>query len=98
MEAFLFPPLQWRRFRVVPDLPALFRRGLVGAFFIWVSFGSMFLATRLDNVGEAAALRETSVVFAALIGSLLLGETVGRRRWLLMVVVAGGAMLVELGD
>ena len=38
------------------------------------------LATRLDKVGEAAVLRETSVVFAALIGWLVLRERVGPRR------------------
>ena len=43
-------------------------------------FGSIMLATRLDKVGEAAVLRETSTVFAALIGWLVLKETVGPRR------------------
>ena len=38
--------------------------GVVGIF----SFGSIMLATRLDKVGEAAILRETSTVFGALIG------------------------------
>ncbi len=97
LEAVLFPTLLIRRFRAAPDLPGLFRRGLVGACIAYVSFGSIFLATRLDKVGEAASLRETSVIFAALIGWLLLGETVGARRWLLMLVIAGGAVLVEFG-
>ena len=35
------------------------------------------LATYLDKVGEAAVLRETSTVFAALIGWFVLGERVG---------------------
>lgn len=97
LEGVLFPALLVRRFRTEPDLPGLFRRGLVGACVAYVSFGSIFLATRLDKVGEAASLRETSVIFAALIGWLLLGETVGGRRWLLMLVIAGGAVLVEFG-
>ena len=97
LEGFLFPPLLWRRFAAAHDLAGLFRRGLVGACIAWISFGSIFLATRLDKVGEAAALRETSVIFAALIGWLWLGETVGARRWLLMTLIAGGAVLVEFG-
>ena len=97
LEAFLFPPLLWRRFAAEPDLAGLFRRGLLGGCIAWISFGSIFMATRLDKVGEAAALRETSVVFAALIGWLVLGESVGARRWLLMALIAGGAMLVEFG-
>jgi drug/metabolite transporter (DMT)-like permease len=55
------------------------------------------LATRLDKVGEAAILRETSVVFAALIGWLVLKEKVGPRRTMLMWLIALGAVIVELG-
>jgi len=61
------------------------------------AFGAVMLATRLDKVGEAAALRETSVVFAALIGWLALGEAIGRSRALLMIVIALGAIQVEFG-
>ena len=68
--------------------------GGVVAFF---SFGSIMLATRLDIVGEAAVLRETSTVFAALIGWLFLKETVGPRRMLLMTLIALGAVVVEVG-
>jgi drug/metabolite transporter (DMT)-like permease len=48
-------------------------------------------------VGEAAVLRETSTVFAAFIGWLALGETVGPRRIALMALIAAGAVIVELG-
>ena len=55
------------------------------------------MATRLDKVGEAAVLRETSTVFAALIGWLILKETVGPRRIALMTLIALGAVIVEFG-
>jgi drug/metabolite transporter (DMT)-like permease len=55
------------------------------------------LATRLDKVGEAAVLRETSVVFAALIGWTFLGERVGPWRGALVVLIALGAVVVEFG-
>jgi drug/metabolite transporter (DMT)-like permease len=42
-------------------------------------------------------LRETSTVFAALIGWLILGERVGPRRLFLMSLVALGAVIVEVG-
>ena len=48
-------------------------------------------------MGEAAVLRETSTVFAAVIGWLFLKETVGPRRVLLMVLIAIGAIVVEFG-
>ena len=71
---------------------------LVIRFFVaFFSFGSIMLATRLDKVGEAAVLRETSTVFAALIGWLVLKETVGPRRIALMALIALGAVIVEMG-
>lgn len=73
------------------------RLGLTGAVVAYFSFGGIMLATRLDKVGEAAVLRETSVVFAALIGWLMLGEGVGPRRLALMALIAAGAVIVEAG-
>jgi len=55
------------------------------------------LATRLDKVGQAAVLRETSVVFAALIGWLFLKERVGPVRAALVALIALGAVVVEFG-
>ena len=72
-------------------------RGLFGALAGLGSFGAVMLATRLDKVAEAAALRETSVVFAGLIGWLILGERVGRGRAALMIVIAVGAVVIEVG-
>ena len=72
-------------------------RGAVGGLFAVFSFGSIMLATWLDKVGEGAVLKETSTVFAAIIGWLFLKETVGPRRMLLMALIAFGAIVVELG-
>lgn len=83
-----------------PNRPApgpLLLRGFVGGVIGLVSFGCVMMATRLDKVGEAATLRETSVVFAALIGWFFLGERVDRTRVLLMALIALGAILVEFG-
>ena len=77
--------------------PALVRLGLTGAVIAFGSFGSVMMATRLDDVGEAAVLRETSVVFAALIGWVWLKEPVGPRRAGLMALIAAGAVVVEAG-
>jgi drug/metabolite transporter (DMT)-like permease len=71
-------------------------KGAIGAIVAYGSFGSVMLATRLDKVGEAAVLRETSTVFAAVIGWLVLKETVGPRRIALMSLIALGAVIVEL--
>jgi len=95
-----FPLWFGLRWRHVPDRPAigpLARRGILGAVIAWGSFGSVMLATRLDQVGEAAVLRETSTVFAAAIGWLVLREPVGPRRAGLMTLIALGAVVVEFG-
>lgn len=88
--------LRIRRLGLPPRAGALLWRGAAGALIAWVSFGGVMLATRLDKVGEAAVLRETSTVFAALIGWFVLGERVGPRRLILMGLIALGAVIVEL--
>ena len=100
LTALDFPVLAYirsRRTGVPGGLGSLLRRGFAGALIAWVSFGGVMLATLLDKVGEAAVLRETSTVFAALIGWFILGETVGPRRLFLMALIALGAVIVELG-
>ncbi|MGR3456152.1 DMT family transporter [Pseudooceanicola sp.] len=88
---------RWRRMSQTPPVRDVFRLGVTGAVIGWGSFGTVMLATRLDKVGEAAVLRETSTVFAAMIGWLVLKETVGPRRVMLMTLIALGAVIVELG-
>ena len=91
--------VRWRRMSLQarPALGPLMTRGAIGAVIALFSFGAIMMATRLDKVGEAAVLRETSTVFAALIGWLFLKETVGPRRVALMALIALGAVIVEVG-
>ena len=100
IDGLLFPVLAARFYARLPEKPPLgplALRGIFGGFVAFASFGSIMLATRLDQVGEAAVLRETSTVFAALIGWLFLGERVGPRRLALMGLIAAGAVIVEAG-
>ena len=100
VDGIFFPLLAVYRLRHMaapPPVAPLLRRGFVGALIAFVSFGSVMMATRLDKVGEAAALRETSVIFAALFGWLFLKEEVGMLRAGLMVLIGLGAVLVEFG-
>ncbi|AEI93039.1 EamA family transporter [Roseobacter litoralis] len=102
IDGFFMPILAARRWLGMaadarPELPPLMVRGVTGGFIAFFSFGSIMLATRLDKVGEAAVLRETSTVFAAVIGWAFLKETVGPRRIALMALIALGAVIVEVG-
>ena len=100
IDGIAFPIIAARRWVGLQQRPALgplLRRGFIGGFVAYLSFGSIMLATRLDKVGEAAVLRETSTVFAAFIGWLVLKEKVGPRRIALMTLIALGAVIVEFG-
>lgn len=101
IDGLAMPPYAYWRWRRMgagrPTLGPLMARGFFGGLVAFGSFGSVMLATRLDKVGEAAVLRETSTVFAALIGWLVLKETVGPRRIALMTLIAAGAVIVEMG-
>ncbi|MCZ4354402.1 DMT family transporter [Roseovarius aestuarii] len=99
-DGLALPVYAYYRWRTMENAPApgpLMLRGVIGGLVAFASFGSIMLATRLDKVGEAAVLRETSTVFAALIGWLVLKETVGPRRIALMSLIALGAVIVEMG-
>jgi drug/metabolite transporter (DMT)-like permease len=99
IDGMTLPAFAYRRWRNMADRPAalpLMKRGVLGGLIAFASFGAIMMATRLDKVGEAAVLRETSTVFAALIGWLVLKETVGPRRIALMALIAIGAVIVEM--
>ena len=97
IDGVFIPVVTFRKWRNLdpPRLVPLLKRGVFGAFVAYFSFGAVMLATRLDRVGEAAALRETSTVFAALIGWWVLGEKVGRVQVGLMALIACGAVVME---
>ncbi len=100
IDGFALPIYAFLRWRAMIHRPApgpLMLRGVTGGLVAFMSFGAVMMATRLDKVGEAAVLRETSTVFAALIGWLVLKETVGPRRIALMALIALGAVIVEMG-
>lgn len=99
MTSVDFPLLTAYRIRRAGRWPEAFGplmvRGMIGALVAFVSFGGVMLGTRLGKVAEVAALRETSTLFAAAIGWLVLGEKSGPVRIGLMGMIAAGAILVQ---
>ena len=67
-------------------------KALGGGAASMVSYGLIVTAFSLGPAGPISALRETSVVFAVLIGWLFLGEALSLRRVLACLVVSVGAI------
>lgn len=85
-----------RRHAVVPFLKQNWRSAFVGGGLGVLTYGLALYALSLGAIVEVAALRETSVIFAALIGAVLLGEAFGIRRVMGAVLVATGVILMRI--
>jgi drug/metabolite transporter (DMT)-like permease len=72
------------------------RRGLFGGFCTLASYGLALWAMTRAPIALVAALRETAVVFGALIAALWLGERITGPRWLAIGLVCAGAMAIKL--
>jgi drug/metabolite transporter (DMT)-like permease len=70
--------------------------GLVGATFGWASYALVLWAQTRGALAAVAALRETSVVWAAVLGAVFFGERFGRRRVAATVLVAVGVVLLNV--
>ena len=62
-----------------------------------LAYGIIIYAMSLGPMGPVSALRETSVVFAALIGRVFLGERLTAYRIAACIVVAAGAICIGYG-
>ncbi len=60
------------------------------------AYALVIFAMGLGSMAMVSSLRETSVIFAALIGTLMFREPFGRRRIIAAVVVCLGVMLIKL--
>jgi drug/metabolite transporter (DMT)-like permease len=92
------PYVLWKR--DVRQMRILWRHAwgsaVTGGVLSLVAYLLVLTAMRLTQVSYVAALREVSVVFAAALGSRVLGEPYGGRRLLASLVVACGLFLLVL--
>lgn len=98
LGGFGFPVIAWRRWQAMAQKPALrplVIRGITGAFVAFFSFATLMLATRIGKVAEAAALRETSIIFATGIGVVFFKEQLSLAKLLVIGLIALGAILIE---
>jgi drug/metabolite transporter (DMT)-like permease len=85
------------RGRLAPFLGREGARGVAGGLLALLGYGIVLWALSRGSMANVAALRETSVVFAALIGSRILGEGFGGRRLAAALCVAAGVLLLQTG-
>lgn len=84
-----------RAFLVQPPGPVW--AGLGGGIVSLAAYGLVLWAQTRGTLASIAALRETSIIFGALIGAMFFGERFGRNRALAAAVVVSGIMLINLG-
>ena len=70
-------------------------RGAIGGVIANTGYGIAIYALVLGPMAHVAALRETSVLFGALMGTLLLGEPFGLRRVVAAAVIVSGLALMN---
>ena len=71
------------------------KRGFFAGMFGIASYVVALLALRLGNTVEIAALRETSIMFAIIIGYFFLGEGIGIRRVVAVALISIGAVTIK---
>ena len=72
------------------------RRGLFGGVCTLGAYGLALWAMTRAPIALVAALRETSVIFGALLAFLLLGERLSRTRCAAIAIVTAGAIAIKL--
>jgi drug/metabolite transporter (DMT)-like permease len=89
--------LSRRSAALVPAFKTAWKPGLTAGFLSFLSYGAAMMAMGIAPVAHVSAIRETSVVFAALFGWLLLGESFGAVRIALALIIVAGLVLLKLG-
>jgi len=82
---------------VIVEARRQWRLGLLLGLLSITTYGSAMLAYRFGATAQLAALRETSVLFGTALAMTFLGEHMTVRRWIAAGVIAGGAILLQMG-
>jgi len=86
-----------RRRTILPFINHHWRPALIAGLLGVLTYGLALIALSMGPVAQIAALRETSILFAALIGTLILGEPFGAKRVVAGVLAVVGIGLMQLG-
>ncbi|HUG13460.1 MAG TPA: EamA family transporter [Thermomicrobiales bacterium] len=86
-----------RRDRVLREWRYNRRAVLAGSILPMATYVIVLTAMRLSNVSYVVPLRETSIIFATLLGVLVLGERIGAARIAGSALIAAGVIAIALG-
>ena len=81
---------------LVATIPHAWKPAIGGGCMSLVAYGMVIWAMSIAPLAYVSALRETSVLLAAAIGTLLMGEPFGRRRILAAGLVVIGVAILQL--
>lgn len=88
--------LLWKGTAPLPRRPRDWLLGAMGAAASYGAYGVSIWAMTLAPIAVVAALRETSILFAVLIGWLLFGERMDGPKWAAAGLIVAGVMLTRL--
>jgi drug/metabolite transporter (DMT)-like permease len=89
--------LTFRRQTLLRQTRSVVGLGLFGGVLSLLAYSLVLWAQTQGPLGPIAALRETSIIFGAIIGTVVFHERFGRPRILAAVLVATGILVLTLG-
>jgi drug/metabolite transporter (DMT)-like permease len=93
---FAVPMLLWKGSAVLPRARRPWATGAVAGAASYGAYGISVWAMTLAPIALVAALRETSILFAVLIGWLAFGERMTRAKAVAAAVIVAGVMITRL--
>ncbi|TDD58246.1 EamA family transporter [Kribbella antibiotica] len=98
VQGFVLPliVIAWRGTAVMRQPRRAVLSGLTGGVVSMAAYGLVLWAQTRGTLAEVAALRETSIIFGAIIGAVFFGERFGPKRAIAAAVVVAGIVLISL--
>ncbi|MET7278361.1 EamA family transporter [Kribbella sp. NPDC005582] len=98
LQGFAMPLIvvAWRGTAVLRQPRRAVLSGVAGGAVSMVAYGLVLWAQTRGTLAAVAALRETSIIFGAVIGAVFFGERFGPRRAIAAAVVVAGIVLISL--
>ncbi len=84
------------RRKFIDEIKSGWWMGLAGGALALASYSIAIWAMTKAPIGLVASLRETSVLFAAILGAVLFKEPFGPKRWAALALIVGGIVVLRL--